>query len=93
MIHWLTTAINTYLLHPLHGNGYQYHSGLGSDWSELTLLGLVVAWWRSHNCHVKRCPRLQWHVHPDHGHPVCRKHHPDDGVDATERPWKGQADL
>ena len=20
---------------------------------------------------------LQWHPHPDHGHPVCKKHHPD----------------
>jgi hypothetical protein len=23
--------------------------------------------------------RLAWHPHPDHGHPVCRHHHPDNG--------------
>ena len=32
---------------------------------------------RKHNCHVRRCWRLAWHPHPDHGHPVCRRHHPD----------------
>jgi hypothetical protein len=26
---------------------------------------------------VQRCWRLEWHPHPDNGHPVCRKHHPD----------------
>lgn len=67
----------TYFVHVLTGNGYQLWSGIGSDVGELTLLGAAVMFWRHHNCHVHRCPRLQWHPHPDHGHPVCRKHHPE----------------
>ena len=39
-------------------------------------LGAFGAWWRKHNCHVHKCWRLQWHPHPEHGHVVCRKHHP-----------------
>jgi hypothetical protein len=29
VIHWLWTAVNTYLLHPLTGPGYQFWSGVG----------------------------------------------------------------
>lgn len=64
--------------HPLRFWGYQFWSGIGSDISEITLLGFALAFWRQHNCHVHRCWRLQWHAHPDHGHPVCKKHHPSD---------------
>ena len=39
--------------------------------------GTLYFWLRKHNCHVNRCWRLAWHPHPDHGHPVCKKHHPD----------------
>lgn len=68
------------LLHPLCGNGYQFWSGIGSDFGEYSiatalLFGIVTAY-RRHNCHVKGCPWLQWHVHPEHGHPVCKRHHP-----------------
>lgn len=73
----------TQLLHPLSGNGYQFWSGIGSDFGQLTLLtGMVaisVGWWRHHNCHVKGCWRLNWHGAPtEDGHPRCRKHHPHD---------------
>jgi len=61
-------------LDPLHGTGYQFWSGIGSG---SPILAAVFLWWRHHNCHVARCWRLPWHPHPDHGHPVCRKHHPD----------------
>jgi hypothetical protein len=65
-----------YFWHPLAGDGYQFWSGIGSDLGELTLIGAIAAWYRMHNCHVNRCWRLSWHPHPDHGHPVCRRHHP-----------------
>ena len=69
------------LLHPLRYWGYMFWSGIGSDFGQLTLITAVLAGlvtlWHQHNCHVHNCPRLQWHVHPDHGHPVCKKHHPD----------------
>jgi hypothetical protein len=56
--------------------GYEFWSGIGSDVGELTILGLVAVWWRTHNCHIHRCGRISWHPHPVHGHPVCRKHYP-----------------
>jgi hypothetical protein len=73
MPHWFYT----YFVHVLSGRGYQFWSGIGSDVGEVTLLGLVLVWWRNHDCHVHRCWRLQWHPHPVHGHPVCKHHHPD----------------
>jgi hypothetical protein len=67
----------TYFEHILSGRGYQFWSGIGSDIGELTLLTAFVIWIRQRNCHVHRCWRLAWHPHPVHGHPVCRRHHPD----------------
>jgi hypothetical protein len=72
MPHWFYT----YFVHVLSGNGYQFWSGIGSDVGEVTILGLVLVWWRTHNCHIHRCWRISWHPHPVHGHPVCRKHYP-----------------
>lgn len=69
-----------WLFEPLHGDGYQFWSGIGSDFQELTLflvIGGLYAFLRRHNCHVKGCWRLAWHPSADHlGHPVCRHHHP-----------------
>lgn len=82
MLQWLWHAVNTFGLHPLNGPGYQWWSGEGSVFTpkDLAALGFVVAWWHAHNCHVHRCPRLQWHPHPEHGHPVCKHHHPHDAT-------------
>ena len=52
----------------------------GCDREMVMMAGLmagVAVWWRKHDCHVKWCPRIQWHPHPVHGHPVCRRHHPE----------------
>jgi hypothetical protein len=67
-----------YLIHwPTHG-GYNFVSGPLADITLITAFaGTLYLWLRKHNCHVHRCWRLQWHPHPDHGHPVCKKHHPD----------------
>lgn len=69
--------------HPMNGQGYQFWSGIGSDLGELTIVaGLVsigLMTWRRFNCHADGCWRLVWHVHDGHGHPVCRRHHPDGG--------------
>jgi hypothetical protein len=74
----------SFLLHPLgycqgtpHQQmlckGYNFWSGIGSDVSEITLLGMVVALIKHHNCHSKRCLR-PGHKHPVHGWPACKKH-------------------
>lgn len=62
----------------LRGEGYNFWSGIGSG---SPLIALFIVQWKKHNCHVAWCPRLQWHTHPDHGHPVCKKHHPHDPSD------------
>jgi hypothetical protein len=75
----LTAFAWSSLLHPLGGDGYQVWSGIGSDVSEVAILVAVATWLRGRNCHISGCWRLSWHPHPDHGHPVCRRHHPDGG--------------
>ena len=61
-----------------HARGYNFISGPLADITLLTaFLGTLYLWLRKHNCHVRRCWHLEWPPHPDHGHPVCRKHHPD----------------
>lgn len=77
----LVAVIPGWFWHPLRsGNGYNSWSGWISDVAEITVVGAIAAslaaWWRKHNCHVHRCWRLQWHEHPEHGHPVCAVHHP-----------------
>lgn len=69
-----------WLFHPLHGNGYQFWSGIAGSFLT-SLPGWLVAlalFLRHRNCHVHRCWRLSWHPHPEHGHPVCKRHHPHD---------------
>lgn len=65
--------------------GYNYHSGIGSNIPQLsiftTVTALALAFWHRHNCHEKGCPRLQWHIHPDTGHPVCKVHHKHELID------------
>ncbi len=73
MPHWFYT----YFVHVLSGRGYAFWSGAGSDVGEVAILGGIAMFWRKHNCHVYRCWRLSWHPSPDHGHPICRHHHPD----------------
>lgn len=60
-------------LDPLHNDGYQFWSGIGSDFGEVTLLGGFLAWWHHNNCIERGCWR-KGHRDPTHGHPVCRKH-------------------
>ncbi len=61
---------------------YNFFSGIGSG---SPILIAVAVWWRHHNCHVQRCWRLSWHPHPQHGHPVCRRHHPDQRAPKLDR--------
>lgn len=58
----------------LYGRGYQFWSGAGSDFGELSILIAIGMFFRHRNCHVKGCWRLG-HPNPDHGWPACRKHH------------------
>jgi hypothetical protein len=61
------------LLHPLNGNGYQFWSGIGSDFGEASILSVLIVGYRHKNCYVKGCWRLG-HADPKHGHPACKTH-------------------
>lgn len=76
MTDWLSTAINTYLLHVEHSNGYQWWSGFGGrTFGVGTITAPILGmWWHTHNCHHDRCVRIGRHQHPDHGL-LCRKHY------------------
>lgn len=66
--------LHQWALHPLHGLGYQFYSGIGSSITEwLTVVVAGGVWWRHHNCIEKGCWR-KGHPDPEHGHPVCRRH-------------------
>jgi len=57
--------------------GYNFISGPFADMTLITGFGgALVLWLRKHNCHIHGCWRMEWHVHPDTGHPVCKRHHP-----------------
>lgn len=86
MVHF---AFLNLLWHPLgycsgsHGQvaacrSYNLWSGILGDVTIFTgFVAVLLAFWRTHNCHVHSCPRLIWHTHPVTGHPVCKHHHPD----------------
>jgi hypothetical protein len=61
---------------PLHSDGYNFWSGIGSDFGEATILVAVLAWWKHHNCQVGGCWRIHLHTPTAGGHFVCKKHHP-----------------
>jgi hypothetical protein len=61
---------------PLHNDGYQFWSGIGSDFGEAGILIAALAWWKHHNCQVGGCWRLHLRNPTGGGHYVCKKHHP-----------------
>jgi hypothetical protein len=66
-----------YIVHWADNDGYDFISGPLPDITLMTGFGSAFyLFMRKHNCHVHRCWRMQWHVHPVHGHPVCKHHHP-----------------
>ena len=64
-----------YLFTPLWGNGYQFWSGIGSDFGEITLITAVIAWYIHNQCHVNTCHKIG--KHPFKHYKLCAKHHPE----------------
>lgn len=70
--HVITHALDWFCL---AGRGYQFWSGIGSDFSEVTLIAGIYVLIRRHNCHVKGCKSVLTHPDPEHNWPACRRHH------------------
>lgn len=73
MIHWLAHWLG---LDDPSGGPYAWWSGVGSDISEVAILGAVIGAYRKHTCHVSGCWRLGHRQVPGTAHTVCRAHHP-----------------
>lgn len=56
--------------------GYNFWSGIGACFISLTLITGLLAFYKHHNCHHKRCWR-PGHKHPVHGWPACKTHYHD----------------
>lgn len=54
--------------------GYNFHSGVGGEFGELTLLAGIATFWFKHNCYEHGCPWLG-RVKGDDDHLRCKGHH------------------
>lgn len=54
--------------------GYNFHSGAGANFQEVTLLVGVAVFWLKHNCYEHGCPWLG-RVKGNDGHMRCKGHH------------------
>lgn len=77
-MHWLAHWLG---LDDGSGTPYLFWSGVGSDISELGILGALLAHVRAFNCEVHGCWRLGRHTTAA-AHRVCRHHHPEDALTA-----------
>jgi hypothetical protein len=62
------------------GRWYLWWSGM---FGNLTIFAGILIFYRRHNCHIHRCPRIGTHRATDANgieHVVCRRHHPDLGA-------------
>ena len=69
-----------WLWHPLEGVGYQFWSGVGSDFGQVTLitglLAVALTWRHHHRCHGDGCRKVGLHRVQGTPHKVCWNHHP-----------------
>jgi hypothetical protein len=68
------------------GRWYLWWSGM---FGNLTIFAALIVFYRKHNCHIHRCPRVGRHAAVDANgleYVVCKHHHPDLGRDFRLRP-------
>lgn len=57
-------------------NWYNFWSGIGSDFGELTIFAAVMGLYHKHNCHVTGCWRIGKYKVAGSHYVVCKVHHP-----------------
>lgn len=72
-MHWLSHFFG---LDNLSGPWYGFWSGVGSDISEVAIIGGVIQIYRKHNCGIRGCWRMGRRQVPGTDHVVCNRHHP-----------------
>lgn len=77
----------------LSGPWYGFWSGVGSDLSELAMVGALLGLLRKHNCHIHGCWRIGRHPHGRYV--LCAKHHPEGAptVDSIETEQQFQEQI
>jgi len=77
-MHWLYHFLG---LDNLSGSYYGFWSGVGSDLTELAIVGGLISMVRKNNCHHRWCPYIGHHEYSDPAtgltYKLCRLHHPD----------------
>jgi hypothetical protein len=72
-MHWF---LHVFGLDSGTGPPYLFWSGIGSDLTELGLIGVLIGAYRKHNCHVRRCWRLARTPVTGTPYVTCRRHNP-----------------
>jgi len=72
-VNWLLHFLGLLPVPPGGSAAYNFWSGSGSDFGELTLIGLAYGAYRKHQCHNKGCWRIG--RHQVDGTPWCNRHH------------------
>lgn len=78
--HWLAYRTGS-LNMPGSPPNYNFFSGSGSDLTEVTMIGAMLAVFKKHNCHARWCVRVGHHELEDKKtglkYNLCRRHHPE----------------
>lgn len=67
------------VFHPLHGEGYQFWSGIGGaivGGAIVAALAGAAVWFWPTRCSELHCRHSADALHPQHGRPVCSRHMP-----------------
>jgi hypothetical protein len=82
-LHWLAVHTGTAIPNGAYNDYYNFWSGIGSDFGELTLVSAFVVsgytLYRAHECQSKDCHRLWDHPYEKDGvvHKLCKRCHPE----------------
>ena len=72
LLHWLAVQSGTYIPPGQYSDHYNFWSGAGSDIGEITIIGMIYAYYRQHKCET--CWRPSKHDVAGTHFKTCHKH-------------------